>query len=147
MRENIPHPPPPIIANLCAHIFRENRYDYVLEYLASKLGDKTYDRSENFIRLLSQLISLRNYRICGWTLNFNENIYEITHDDVFQHQKIDFFLKFVQANNKENIKAQIKWYFVRETTAGWIAVLPKHHSQLHLTQFWIQMDIYEPIYS
>ena len=26
-----------------------------------------------------------------------------------------------------------------ESTADWIAVLPKHHSQLHLTQFWIQM--------
>ena len=26
---NLPHPP--IIANLCANIYRENRYDYVLE--------------------------------------------------------------------------------------------------------------------
>ena len=40
-------------AHLCANIFGENRYDYVLEDLPSKLGDKTYDGSEKFIRLLS----------------------------------------------------------------------------------------------
>ena len=45
-------PTPPIIENLCANIFRENIYDYVLEDLPSKLDDKTYDRSEKFIGLL-----------------------------------------------------------------------------------------------
>ena len=54
---------------------------------------------------------------------------------------------FAHANNKENIKTQNKWSFLGEPTADWIAVLPKHHSQLHLTQFWIQMDIYELMYS
>ena len=41
--------PTPIIANLCADTYRENRYDYVLEYLSSKLN-KTY-RSEKIVRL------------------------------------------------------------------------------------------------
>ena len=40
-------------SNLGANIFRESRYDYVLEDLPSKLDDKTYDRSGKFIRLLS----------------------------------------------------------------------------------------------
>ena len=48
---NLPHPR--IIENLCANIFRETRYDYVLEDLPSKLHDETHDRSEKFIRLLS----------------------------------------------------------------------------------------------
>ena len=46
-------PTPPIIANLCANIYREGRYDYFMEDLPSKLDDKTYLRSEKFVRLLS----------------------------------------------------------------------------------------------
>ena len=141
-------PTPLIIVNLCANIFRENRYDYVLEDLPSKLDDKTYDRNEKFIRLLSYLISLGNYRICGWTLNFNKNIYEITHDDVFHHQQIDCcFKSLFRPTTKKASRHRLSGLLWGESTADWIAVLPKHHSQLHLTQFWIQMDIYEPICS
>ena len=95
----IPHPTHLIIANLCANISRENRYDYVLEDLLSKLDDKTTPAT--------QLL----------------------------------FQKFAQANNKENIKAQNQWYFVRGFVIG---LLCYYHSQLHLnTKFWIQMYIYE----
>ena len=45
-------------------------------------------------------------------MNFNENIYEITHDDIFQPENRLLFQKFSQANNKENIKAQNQWSFV-----------------------------------
>ena len=97
----IPHPP--IIANLCANISRENRYDYFLEDLPSKLDDKT--------KPATQLL----------------------------------FQKFVQAN-KENIKAQNQWSFVRGL---WLDCCFTKTSQpiASYTKFWIQMDIYELVYS
>ena len=57
------------------------------------------------------------------------------------------FETFAQANNIENIKAQNQCFLWGESTADWITVLPKHHSQLHRTQFLTQMDIYELMYS
>ena len=54
----------------------------------------------------------------------------------FQQYKLTdnsiLFQKFDQANSKENIKAQHQWPFVRGTIGDWIAVLPNHHTQLHL---------------
>ena len=129
------YPTPPIIANLCENIY------------TNKLDDKTYRRSETFIRLLSLLISLRNFSICGWTLNLNESIYEITHD-VFQHQQIDScFKSLFRLITKKTSRHRISGILWGESTSDWIAVLPKHHSLLHLTQFRIQMDIYELIHS
>ena len=87
-------PTPPIIANLCARIYRENRYHYGPEDLPSKLDDKTYRHSAKFIKLWSWLISFINFRTCGWTLNFNGNIYEIhVIYDVSQHRQLDCCFK------------------------------------------------------
>ena len=90
----------------------------------------------------------RNLRICWLPLNFNENIYQITHDDIFQHQKIDCsFKSLFRLTTKKASRHRISGLLWGESTADWIVVLPKHHNQLHLTQFWIQMDIYELIFS
>ena len=136
-------PTPPIITNLCPNIYRENRYDYVLVDLPCKLDDKTYRRNEKFNRLYSWLI----LEFVGelWILM---KIYTKQHMTMFFNTRNSIVIsKFAQANNKESITAQNQWYFLRESTTDLIAVLPKHYSQLPLTQFWIQMDIHELICS
>ena len=98
--------------SVCKHLWRKQIW--LRGRSSQQTWDKTYRRSEKFIRLLSQLISLRNLRICRWTLNFNENICEITHDNVFQHQHIDCcFQSLPRLTTKQTWKAQNQWTFVR----------------------------------
>ena len=99
-----------------------------------------------FLSRCSWFISFRYFRICVWTLNLNENIYKITHDFFSTPAVWLLFQKFVQANNKENIKAQNQWSFVRGL---WLDCCVTKTSQpvTSYTKLWMQMDIYELIYS
>ena len=47
----------------------------------------------NVYQVVIVIIFLRNFRICVCTLNLNENIYEITHGDAFQHQQLNCCFK------------------------------------------------------
>ena len=57
---------------------------------------------------------------------------------IFFNQKIDYcFKSFHRLTTKKTSKHKISGLLWAESTADWIAVLPKHHNQLHLTHFWI----------
>ena len=116
---NLPYPP--IIAYMCVNIWRANRFNYVLEDLHRKLENKTYHRREIFVRLQSWLNSLRNFIIWVWTLNLNENIYKITHDDGCQYQQLDCcFKSLFMLTTKKTSKHKINGLLWRD--CDWIAV-------------------------
>ena len=79
-----------------------------------------------------------HYSKCVWTLN--EHIYQITLDGVFHHQQLDCCIQnLFRLTTKETSRRRISGLLWGG--CYWIAVLPKHHSQLHLTEIWTNLFI------